>query len=263
LFIITFWVTQNRLLSSYTNKQLQFVEEQKTKKSLRGLGSFRKVGRDIMQSTPQLKKTGRYETLDGGFNKPLLALEKKKEGVYDLFSKTALLKRKQDYISNTDTEPEVFSYPISMYKKPIDERPPYVFESLDEKVKPLLRQELGHNQEDFSYYLSKGNKSNPPLNYSKYYHSFIPFNEESKKEPSFGISIKHRNEQAQCLISPLDQKPEVYEGDDIRAPLYQVELREIEAIKNRYSTKKAHELTMREEMDRLAKKAKGKHLYDY
>lgn len=73
---------------------------------------------------------------------------------------------------------------------------------------------------------------------------------------NIGVTAKNKNQQAQSWIPKRIKANDVYEGKEVLAPLYQVELREINAMNNRYNASKVQELTMRQEMDQLAERSK-------
>jgi len=232
------------------------------------------TGKSIIQSTPNLRSPT-SKTLDNGFKKS--ALDR--------------------------TPEEVKKDPYSIYfssqvkgQNPKNKRSIFVKESLDEIMKPLIKQEMRHDPDDLTQYIPYSHRrKGVKEEMADYYHAFVPSDHShierdqrvlrpirSKElhsvdcvpqdltksvlqNPGFmlGISAKTKNETAQSMVMPKGLKTEVYQGDDLRAPLFQRELREINAMNTRYSASRAEQVTMREEMDKLAKSMKGRDIYDF
>mmetsp|Transcript_8552 Transcript_8552/g.7576 ORF Transcript_8552/g.7576 Transcript_8552/m.7576 type:complete len:309 (+) Transcript_8552:80-1006(+) len=234
-------------------KHLKFLEDKKKKPSFLEMPLFPEQ-KELNHSRSNFSKTGR-QILDGGFTKSMVGGKEEK---------------KID--------------PLSLYafSKAKNTKSIFIKESLDELMKPYIQEQMGHDPDDLSQFIPGGRKiPDPSIEFLEHYKGFVP-SDNAQYEPrqrtlrpirtelptdltksviqnhgfSLGVTAKNKNELAQSLVLKKGLNTDVYKGKEVLAPLYQVELREINEMNQRYNASKVQELTLRQEMDRLAVKAK-------
>ncbi|CAI2364942.1 unnamed protein product [Moneuplotes crassus] len=236
-------------------EHLKFLEEKKKNPNILDIPMFSSAMKPPPKKDSTLKNSGR-RILENSLTKSIVGIRKEEKKIDPL---------------------SYFAFSRAKNKKSN-----YIKESLDELMKPIIQDQMGHDADDISRYLPGAEKQpDPSEEFSQYYASFVPSDNAiyepgqrvlrpirsqlpkdlhksllPKKSFPFGVTAKEQSDEAQNLIKKKGLKTDVYCGKEVLAPLYQVELKEINAMNDRYNASRVEELTMRQEMDRLAQKNK-------
>jgi len=211
-------------------KNENFQEEERKKPDILEYGIISNAGKTIVQSTSNL-----------------LAKTKRTQILNNELVKSAMFKKNQNLT------------PIPVYKNGIhkNKRSIYVKESLDEILKPIVKQEMKHNSDDLSQYYSAFVTKPPedPLpSFMKRYDQ-----EDTMRKIIFGdsqlylgFSSKKRNELAQSLKFPTGLKTDLYKGEDLSDPLYYKSTLATSRNSDRYNNIREYSDSRREVLDKIS-----------